>query len=93
MWNSDALTIPKFSFPQATYTLSGDVAGMKLVCTGDGAAQLGPVLRLPKGASIEAFGAGFNERTFKVRYQGSFYFVFSADLEANSLIMAVGKGN
>ena len=81
MWNSEALNIPQTRSAEATYRLSKEIPGMQLVPVAGGA-RLGPILRIPKGATIEAFGEGFNERTLKIRYQGSFYFVFLSDLEA-----------
>ena len=82
MWNGDALRIPDCSFPDATYTLSQDILAMQLVSMGGAEARLGPILRLPKGTRIDVFGEGFNERTVKIRHEGSFYFVFLADLES-----------
>ena len=79
MWNSTALSIPQSSSPEVTYTLANDTPAMQLVVAEDGA-RLGPILKIPKGAVIDVFGEGFNERTLKVRYAGLFYFVFLADL-------------
>jgi hypothetical protein len=84
MWNSGALSIPgPESLPGQSYTLTNDIPGMQLVAVGDGT-RLGPILRIPKGADIDAFGEGFNERTQKIRYEGCFYFVFEADLKQST---------
>lgn len=81
MWNGDALRIPDSSFPEATYTLSQDILAMQLVSVVGAEARLGPILRLPKSTTIDVFGEGFNERTLKIRHEGSFYFVFLVDFE------------
>lgn len=41
----------------------------------------GLVTQLPQSADLEICGDGFNDRTVKVRWHDSFYFVFRDDLE------------
>lgn len=81
MWNADAVTIPESAFPDLSYTLSTDIPAIQIVPIGAGLTNLGPVLKLPRGARIEACGAGFDDRTLKVRYADFLYFVFLEDLE------------
>jgi hypothetical protein len=81
MWDSDVLSVPDVVVPERTYILSKQIPAIQLVPTGNGGARYGPVLNLPEGAELEACGSGFNDRTLKVRYEGSFYFVFLEDLE------------
>ena len=80
MWNSDAISIPQSFSPEARYTVGKDIAAMQLIPAEDGA-RLGPISKIPKGAAIDILGEGFNERTLKIRYADSFYFIFSVDLE------------
>lgn len=46
-----------------------------------GQEQRGLVTQLPQSADVEICGDGFNDRTVKVRWHDSFYFVFRDDLE------------
>jgi hypothetical protein len=39
-------------------------------------------MQLPRGATLEVCGDGFNERTVKVRTNNRYYFVFRQDIEA-----------
>jgi hypothetical protein len=39
------------------------------------------ITKLPKGAQLQIWAKGFNERTVKVKWKDSFYFVFLQDLE------------
>ncbi|MBV9083393.1 MAG: hypothetical protein JOZ62_11995 [Acidobacteriaceae bacterium] len=80
MWNALAASLPDPVSFSRVYTLSNDVCAMQIVPSADGA-MLSPVSRLPTGARIEACGAGFDEKTVKVCYEGQFYFVFLQDLE------------
>ena len=45
-----------------------------------GMARLGLLTQLPQGAEIEVNGAGFNDRTVRVRCGSASYFVFADDL-------------
>ncbi len=83
MWNVDAFSIPKSCGFEGTYTLLRDIPALQLVVTDEGVARAGSVLQLPKGADLQVFGEGFNERTVKVQWQERFYFVFLQDLEVS----------
>ena len=52
---------------------------------------LGLLSQIGPGITVERCGAGFNERTVKVRVNGHHYFVFVQDLEAQAKA-ADGKG-
>jgi len=78
----DSLFIPACTSEEPAYTLSDEIAAFQIIPTESGAARFGPVLRLPAGSQLHACGDGFNERTLKVRCNGSFYFVFLQDLDA-----------
>jgi hypothetical protein len=81
MWNADAVTTLEPAYSHLSYTLSTDIPAIQVLPAGAGLMGLGPVLKLPRGAQIEACGAGFDDRTMKVRYADSLYYVFLEDLE------------
>ena len=81
MWNADAVTTLDPVFSRSSYTLSTDIPAIQVLPAGAGLMGLGPVLKLPRGAQIEACGAGFDDHTLKVRYADSLYYVFLEDLE------------
>lgn len=81
MWNADSVTILEPASSHPSYTLSTDIPAIQILPAGAGLMGLGPVLKLPRGAQIEACGAGFDDRTLKVRYADSLYYVFLEDLE------------
>ena len=63
------------------YTLSRDISAMQILPFDEAGARLSPVSKLPRGARIEACGAGYDEHTLKVAYEGHFYLVFLQDLD------------
>lgn len=81
MWNAEVVTTLEPAFSHLSYTLSTDIPAIQVLPAGAGLIGLGPVLKLPRGAQIEACGAGFDDRTLKVRYADSLYYVFLEDLE------------
>ena len=46
-----------------------------------GIAKLGAIRTLPAGTPVEVCGAGYNDRTIKVRCGEQYYFVFQVDLD------------
>ena len=91
MWNSEAVSIPIGSDAGATFTLLQDIPGMQLVAVSDGSVRLGPISKLPKGGLVESFGAGFNERTLKVRFGSAYYFVFVCDVDSKTESATTGE--
>ncbi len=81
MWNADAVLTSESPYSHLSYTLSTDIPAIQVLPSGAGLTGLGPVLKLPRGAQIEACGAGFDDHTLKVRYADSLYYVFLEDLE------------
>jgi len=65
---------------EATITLGKDVSAMEIVRKDSSTARSGGISTLPKGSSVEICGSGFNERTYKVRCDDRFFFVFQQDL-------------
>ena len=83
MWNAEAVSI-SLDCSESSCVLSEEILAMELISTPTGQMQLGPLCSLPKGAEIEVCGAGFNDRTTKIRSHGQFFFVFLQDLENQS---------
>jgi hypothetical protein len=82
MWNVSALlSHPTDLLTGNRYMLSDEIYGMQLLPTDGQTFKVGPVIRLPKGAQLNACGKGFNDRTVKVCCDGSFYLVFLTDLD------------
>ena len=65
-----------------TYTLPRDISAMQILPYDEAGARLSPVSKLPRGARIEACGAGYDDQTLKVAYEGQYYLVFLQDLDA-----------
>lgn len=57
------------------------ISAIPIVAAEDGKRRLGTITQLPQGAELEISGEGFNDRTVKVRWHNSFYFVFRDDIE------------
>jgi len=64
-----------------TRMVSKNIPGIQLVATEDRPERLGLFRQLPETAKLEICGDGFDDRTVKVRWLDSFYFVFRQDLE------------
>jgi hypothetical protein len=77
----NTLFIPDYVTLKETITLSKDISAIELV-PAEGGPRLGQIALLPKGAVLEVCGAGFNNRSAKVRSNGRFYFVFLQDIGA-----------
>jgi hypothetical protein len=82
MWNVSAPSShPTDPLTGNRYTLSDEIYGMQLLHADGQVFKVGPVIRLPRGAQLNACGKGFNDRTVKVCCNGSFYLVFLTDLD------------
>lgn len=73
------LTVPDYD--SKTCILPRTVAAIQTTAYPVAPQQLGIVVRLPEGAKLTLLGAGFNDRTVKVRSQEAVYFVFLEDLQ------------
>jgi hypothetical protein len=64
-----------------SYTLLRRIAAIRLVGAADDPhANCRELVQLLPGARLDCCGAGYNERTAKVRCAGEIYFVFLQDL-------------
>lgn len=70
---------------QTTHFLSKNIAAIQVLPHENQSSRLGVITQLPEGAELDPCGDGFDERTIKVKWQGSCYFVFLQDLETNRL--------
>lgn len=61
--------------------LAKEVTAIQVVPTLGGRDRSGVIASLPCGATVNVCGSGFNQRTAKVRYRDSYFFVFLQDLE------------
>ena len=85
--NSDAFFIPEEREGERVITLARSIIAIQLIKEEDGTAKLGLLAQLGPGTKVCYCGGGFNDRTVKVRADGGCYFVFSQDLETQSLAM------
>ena len=83
MWNANAFSIPESCSFEGSYTLAKKIPALQIVVAPDGCARAGSVMQLPQGAQIQVYGEGFNERTVKVRWEESYFFVFVQDLDVS----------
>ncbi len=56
------------------------ICALRIVTDDDGARRLGMLTQIGQEAQLEICGDGFNERTVKVRWQDTLYFVFRQDI-------------
>jgi hypothetical protein len=67
-----------------TVKLKKDVSALEIVRREPTAEHFGVLAQIAKGSEIEICGKGFNERTYRVRFQGRLFFVFRQDLGFDS---------
>lgn len=65
---------------QLQYCLAKNAPVMQILPDGNGKLRLGTLVRLPDGAEVKICGEGFDNRTAKVTWEGSTYYVFLDDL-------------
>ena len=67
---------------ERSYTLGRNTSAIQILPPGeDGIRHLGLITQLPEGAEVNLGGPGFNDRTVKVVWEGSSYFIFLEDLD------------
>jgi hypothetical protein len=79
---SSVLSLPENSLPARNFLLKDEIPALPLLATENGNSRWGPLIRLPRGAELQDFGAGFDERTLRVRFNGGFYIIFRQDLDS-----------
>ena len=79
MHRKTAFAAPPAS-PEATITLKKDVSALEIVRRENAKGHFGGLALISKGSRLEICGSGFNERTYKVRFQNRLFFVFRQDL-------------
>ena len=79
---TDVLYPVEASFAAKRYSLRDEIPALQLIATENGNFRWGPLIRLPRGAELQDFGAGFDERTLRVRFNGGFYIIFRQDLDS-----------
>ena len=65
------------------YCLAKNAPAMQILPDETGKLRLGTLIRLPEEAQVQLCGEGFDERTAKVTWCGSTYYVFRDDLQSN----------
>ena len=63
------------------YFLSKNIAAIPVLSDEMGRRRMGTLLQLPEGARLETCGEGFDAKTIKVLWEGSYYYVFLAEVE------------
>ena len=69
-------------FNNTQFCLAKNAPAMQIVPDENGKLRLGTLTRLPEGAEVQICGEGFNDRTAKVVWGGSSYYVFRDDLQS-----------
>jgi hypothetical protein len=69
--------------PNTHYCLAKNAPAMQIVPDETGKLRLGTLTRLPEDAQVELCGEGFDDRTAKVIWGGSTYYVFREDLQSD----------
>jgi hypothetical protein len=72
----------------STFILPRNISAIQALPEADGVMRLGTILQLPEGTQVRICGEGFNDRTVKVLWEGSYFFVFFEDLEPNRTLRA-----
>ncbi len=79
---TDVLYPLESSLAGKSYSLKDEIPALQLIQSQNGQSRWGPLIRLPRGAELHDFGEGFDERTLRVRFEGSFYIIFKQDLNS-----------
>lgn len=84
--NRDEIFIPCPVHVESTSRLTRGISAVQLEPGAEsGRARLGDLKTLPAGTTVEVCGAGYNEKTVKVRCGGEFFFIFQSDLTPDPL--------
>ena len=80
--STESIHLPQEAINGQLSLIEQEIPALQLMETENGKARWGPMTRLPRGAELQEFGKGFDDRTILVRVAGFFYIVFAADLAA-----------
>ena len=72
--------LPDALIPRRTQTPDCTISAIQVLGVLNGKPQLGAITQLPPRVVLEVCGEGFNDRTVKVRWDNSVFFVFRHDL-------------
>ena len=67
-----------------TCVLHRNISVVRIVTDPDGTTHAGLLTQLPRDTKVEICGAGFDDRTVKVRIGDSLFYAFRADLQPES---------
>jgi hypothetical protein len=66
-----------------SYTLQRGIPAVELVAIEKDRECWGPLIKLPRGASLEFCGDGFDSEMLRVRSAGCLYVIFRQDLDSD----------
>lgn len=78
--NKQAKSKSEAAWIEDVITLKKDVSALEIVRREDITGPFGVLAQISKGSRVEICGGGFNERTYRVRFQDRLFFVFRQDL-------------
>jgi hypothetical protein len=78
--NKQTTSRPEPAWIEGAITLKKDVSALEIVRRENVTGHFGVLAQISKGSELEICGTGFNERTFRVRFQDRLFFVFRQDL-------------
>ena len=77
-----------FARERKLFVLSKNTPAIQVLSDEKGRRRIGTLLQLPEGARLEVCGEGFDANTTKVVWEGGTYYVFLADLEPATQVVA-----
>ncbi|MBV8071251.1 MAG: hypothetical protein JO270_15180 [Acidobacteriaceae bacterium] len=84
--NRDEIFIPHPVLVERTFRLGRTISAVRLERGAEcSRARLGEIRTLHAGETVEVCGAGYNDKTAKIRCNGEFFFVFKGDLSPDPL--------
>lgn len=73
-------------YPKSLLTLPKNTAAIQICSDSNGRMRLGTLMQLPSGANLEVIGAGFDQHTTRVAWEGSSYYIFLEAEEQRPLL-------
>ncbi len=78
--NEQTTSTSEPAWTEGAITLKRDVSALEIVRRENVTGHFGVLAQISKGSRLEICGSGFNERTYRVRFQDRLFFVFRQDL-------------